>query len=291
MPNINYAIEVQSGTSLTDTSKGISAGVFYFISGLFSRLGVSPSGDTSQASWYENLIKSMSSVSKRVDVESGGRYATLSGFSFDIDNSIKFSVWLEAQGISLYKKIVKVYYVKDGVFYLDWTGQVDRISISHSAVKIQCIDIFKSIHRDCPPILFSKIANPLIQNSIIGKPVPICLGLVNNAKLFNTEVNTNKTVLYIDPATSDQASVCACSAYTTSLTATSVTLKTGSKVFSTDDLKDQWLVTILGSAKEGIRIINNTASSGGLTILSLEKGKNDKIMNYHILISKSNFII
>jgi len=199
MSTISYAIEITTdATTVTNASYGITAGIFRFITGRPSYAGspTYPTGEagiataTLQAHWYEGWIndRGIGSASRSIDVTVAGDYGTMSGFSFSLAaNKATDAFWTfcEDNSIHFTNRTVSAYTVIDDVFYYLWSGVIENNPYDDEDFKFDCIDKFRSVHKEIPPQPVTVTAYPDSTDETATKVVPISLGDIGYANLVN----------------------------------------------------------------------------------------------------------
>jgi len=174
------AIEIFTGTTITNIDYAIDNGVIRFVTGRPDQAGWS---DT----FYTGFLieNSISKAVRKVNIDKTGEYGTLSDFRFKIENSSKYWYFLNVNDISLSGKTIKYYIVQDDTFNLVWTGTVRDDPRNEKEYEIKCIDSFQKLHKSkkFPPVntTVSKYEN--VPDNYNGKPVPISIGDVPYNKI------------------------------------------------------------------------------------------------------------
>lgn len=189
--NIYYAIEIATGTSVTDTDYGIVDGTIRFITSRPGYDGVGPGyplweDDTQNTyAWYEGwLLKDgLSKASRQVDISQTGDYASLSGFSFKVRNMPLFWKFLEDNDIFLTNKQMKYYVVINKKFYNSWQGVIDVTPYGETDFNIKCKDEFSKIHKPIPKLPITETEYVDVSDAGNSKVVPVAFGDVPYSKL------------------------------------------------------------------------------------------------------------
>lgn len=209
--DVNYAVEILTGTNETDADIGLSSGVFRFITG---RPGYSGVGYTFGANewesatdyhWYEGWItkNGMSNPSRLVDISKGGNYGNFGTFTFKLRNNDLFWNQLDAgvngslsSSINLINREVRVYSVIDDVFYQIWGGSITNLPRTDKEYQVYCEDSSSSLHKDLPGGLIDDIAVPVVlgDNSYVKG---VNVGSGRYTPLYNRDVDGNGG--YISP--------------------------------------------------------------------------------------------
>ena len=199
MSTRNYAIEITTdATTVTDADYGITAGIFRFITGRPGYAGVPtyPTGEatistaTLQAHWYEGWIneRGLGSATRSIDVTTSGDYATMSGFSFSLAaNKATDAFWkfVEDNDVHFTNRIVSIYVVLDDVFYWLWSGAIENNPYDDESFRFDCIDKFRSVHKEIPPQPVTVTAYPDSTDESATEVVPISMGDIGYANLVN----------------------------------------------------------------------------------------------------------
>lgn len=187
MSTINYAIELNLDDDTIDNPEfGIVRGVLRAVTGTPGYNGNGPypiydnTGTTNTDVWYEGIIlrDGLSAPSTSIDIIEGGNYATLSGFNFNLNNTMDLGQWLTKLNILQYKK-VKFYVIIDDVFYYRWSGIVDTFNYTDTTFLINCVSDFKKLHKSIPTSNNSNLpgAYTIENNSYI----PVSIGNLKTA--------------------------------------------------------------------------------------------------------------
>ncbi len=213
MSVINYAIEIDSGvTGVTDTDYACVAGVIRLITGRPGYLGVPtyPIGEagiataTLQARWFQGWLtkEGVGTAVRSVDPSVTGQYGVLSSFSFTMENSRKWWAWAETNEVWLANKPVKLYVVIDNVFYFQWGGVIREQPRTDTELLTQCIDSFKTVHKQIPPVDISETNYPDATDDAQSKSIPVCVGDIPYAEMRNVSGEPDYITLYTTPIAS-----------------------------------------------------------------------------------------
>jgi hypothetical protein len=288
MSEITYAIEINTEkTGSTNASIGLTTdGYLRYITGRPDYDGTPTypvwEDDTNNTEvWYEGFIipDKFSSPNRRIDIEKGGTYGTTSGFSFAIENSMKFWKELEDEDISLINRNITLYVVINDKFYYGWSGIIDNEPFEETITSIKCISNYRKIHKTFPPKQIDPIFFPKAKKSSYGKAIPVCLGNIPFAQLFAvTGNNTNipldySSTLYHPGEQLIKDEDILYNIATLNYTSTSATLKimTRRKAFISDQLAGNYITPVSGTNAETdklILILSNTASITKVTYSS-----------------------
>ena len=194
MSVIRYAFELDTGTDYTNASLGISSGVVRWITGR-SEAGFSPTWGSNEresgsvtGAWAtgvftESCINTCeSSVGK--DIEICGGYATASSLGITVANN-GIATSFDENNVNLENKAGALYIVIDDVFYSRWHGIVESVNVSDVEYKIELVSNFSVINKKLPPKTITKALYPDAEAGSIGKAIPIQVGDVPYAKMYN----------------------------------------------------------------------------------------------------------
>lgn len=204
---INYAIEIKTDGAFTDADIGhTNDGYFRWITGRPGYNGsptypLWPDDTNNTEAWYEGLLikDSLSSPSSQIDIKQSGRYGTVSSFSFKVENTNKIWDILETESVFLPNKEVQVYAIIGNKFYYAWSGVIDNDPYTESEFIIKCSSNYRTIHKNFPLDQITIPIYPLAKKEDVGKPIPVCLGNINYAKMFGISIDNEKIVLDILP--------------------------------------------------------------------------------------------
>jgi len=279
MPVINYAIEINTEvTGSYNTSIGLTTdGYIRIITGRPAYNGsptypVWEDDSNNTHIWYQGIIldKGFSPPNRRIDIEKGGNYGTVSGFSFRIHNAMKFWKVIEDLDISILNTDITVFCVIDDKFYTCWSGIIENDPYEEIQTQIKCVSNYRKIHKTFPPQQIAPNVYPKAKKSSYGNPIPVCLGNIPYAQLFN--ITGSSTDLSLDYATGryhggqikvlpeDIIYVCACLEYEASVKFDIITMR---KSFGANQFANTYLTCLSGENAETeklIQIIGNSAS-------------------------------
>jgi len=196
---INYAIKIETGyTGGADSDYAIDAsGVVRFITGRPGYTGspTYPTGEGTitvptadlEGAWYEGWITKggVKSATRIGEIHPLGGYGNLSSFSFSIEGASKWLAWAESNGVYVASKPCTLYVVIDDVFYYAWSGVVRDTPKDPPVETFQCVDSFKSAHKQIPPTEVSETNYPNATDDALGQSVPVCIGDVPYAEARN----------------------------------------------------------------------------------------------------------
>jgi hypothetical protein len=274
MSSIQYAIELITDETGTDTSWGMVAGTFRWITGRPGYDGSAPypkwEDDTDNtAVWYEGwlLNDGITAPSRRVDITQTGDYGTISGFSFKIRNDEKFWDYIETNEIWLTNRQVKFYVVIDGKFYQAWDGVVSNQPYSETDYEFECVDKFKTVHKEMPPYSINETDNPDADQTSLGETIPIVVGNVQYAKLL--KFSNEKKILPFHAHFSNQYYVGNAVNYWTNdnlawpYSVSNISLVTNNVTYTANALAGKYLACVGGTGVDKerlVRIVANTAT-------------------------------
>jgi len=230
--------------------------------------------------WFEDFItkRGMSNPNRRTDISHTGDYGTLSGFKFRIDNSIiagtDTPIWqvLRTNNVFLPNKKVRVWAVIGGVFNQIWAGRVNNNPMTETDFSFICKSDHKAIHKNFPPDVIDEEAFPDARDESRDKPIPVCFGEVEFAKLFNSDGDPSFLILNKNPLVPNDSEFAMASQYVEAATDPRVQLEARGHPFVSDDteLVDSYLFVIVGDAADTERGIRITGSFGVAPNLVLE---------------------
>jgi len=266
-----YAIEIISGISVTDTDFGCQSGTFRFITGTPGYDGGTPypiwedwSDNTNI--WYEGFITKdgLSNPSRQIDISISGDYGVLSGFNFTIRNTEKFWNFVKTNNIYLVNKTVKFYTVISDTFFQAWQGVVSNNPMDEINYQFQCNSDFRKIHKYLPPEVITK-TNYEDATTDLSKTIPVSLGDIPYAKLMKVEnIEQNfKTLVIKNGASHESAAALAYYTGGSGVLANTLQLITYGVTFAANELVDCFLVATSGDGAATdaiIRIVTNEAT-------------------------------
>lgn len=178
MSTVNFAIVVDTQTSITDYDLGLISGICRWAS-----------DRNNDIPGYKLDILSDDSLGNpytRIDLEDGGGFSTNSGWEFSLNNQDDIQDAFISYGIYFKGCPVELYTVIDGVFYLSWSGIIESDEITESTYRFICKDNSKSEFSVMFPnqVVSTQQFSNAPRNSI-GKTIPVAVGCVPNAKLIN----------------------------------------------------------------------------------------------------------
>ena len=203
MSEVQYAIEINTEvTGSTDATIGLTTdGYIRLITGRPGYDGnptypLWENDSNNTEVWYEGILlaNGFSPPNRRIDIENGGNYGTVSGFSFKTHNVMKFWKALEDVSISILNAEIKVYCIIAGKFYSAWTGIIEDDPYEENQTQIKCSSNYRKIHKSFPPNQISPNIYPLAKKSSYGNTIPVCLGNIPYAQLFNISGTTSNIV-------------------------------------------------------------------------------------------------
>lgn len=141
--------------------------------------------------WFEGILlnKKFSSPHKSIDIEKGGNYGNVTGFSFQIHNIMKFWNIIESLDISILNNDINVYCVIDNKFYACWSGIIEDDQYNDTSTKIKCGSNIRKNHKPFPPSQISPTLFPKAKKSSYGNIIPVSVGNIPYAQLFSTTGN------------------------------------------------------------------------------------------------------
>jgi hypothetical protein len=200
-----YAVDIFTGTSVTDVTRGIVGGVFRFISDAvtytagmahygpneISILGGNISGMATVATFYAGfLVKENNGIStnasRSIDLTYGGSYSNDSGFGFTIGNN-SFQKFLDDNSINLIGKISTFWVMIDDIFYQQGRGRITSTSCNETTYSISVGDEANFLHKQLPPSIVNSVTSPTAPADSQASPVPIVFGDVKYSKLLKRQ--------------------------------------------------------------------------------------------------------
>jgi hypothetical protein len=288
MSTIHYAIEIITDVATTDTDYGLVAGTFRFVTDRPGYDG-SPTYPTwedttdNTAVWFEGWIMKdgLSRPSRRVDITGTGDYGTNSGFNFNIRNDVMFWDFIETNSIWLTNRTVKFYTIVDDVFYQTWTGVISNQPYSETDYTFECVDSFKTVHKEMPPSSVNATEDPDADQTGLGETIPITIGNVQYAKL--TRVSNLKKVYDVVVTGGTHYKVCGgvnygigdgSYAYENNLD-----LLTTGISFSEDELVGKYINAVSGDKANKEKLVRIRANKATITYpsIALWTGGNSKV--------------
>lgn len=269
---IHYAVQIDLTdiTSDTDATIGLYAGFLRWVTDRpdYDGATVVPTGDNDGNVWKEGILTSRSDIGQAnriINILASGDYGTLSGFTFSGDNTSvdgtgtgdKLSDVLFDNDYFVISRKVHHYVIIADVFYYGWSGIVSKIGHDEMRFKITCQDDSKTIHKQFPPQTITKRIFPNLSGKTEGKPVPVCFGLVDSAKLLN--VSTRKDSINIMSAYEETYKTAPISAYTEATK--TITILIGDLEFTEDSLVNFFFKHIVDGNDQVLKITANTAST------------------------------
>lgn len=278
MAIVNYAIEIDVDVGVSDAYAGWS-GMVTYITGV-EEYGTSTyptyeGGTTNYTKYHAGWITKdgLGLPSRSVDITMSGQYGTMSGFSFSVRNDTKLWDYLNDTGIYLANRPIRLYSVIDNVFYPTWAGVISENPRNEEVFTYNCIDTFRSIHKQMPPVPISVSNNPNISDESQGKTVPISIGNIPYAKLQDSGIKPEfKTLFTLNGIDHDRAAAKYLIVSTRSDGKTpgySIALwlhVPGTLAISVDQFKGCYAMITGGGGSDpnrGYRILSNTAASAG----------------------------
>ena len=173
--------------------------------------------------WYENFLTDESiseNPSTEIDITEAGGIGSLSGFSFSVTNFDKIYKDYEDAGIYLINRKVRFWIFVDDIMYCRWQGVISNDPYNDINYTIQCEPDFNKLRTVIPPLLINTTTHvnsadfdSMTKTSVISPsvstntknvesvPVPICIGDVPHAKLFNVSGSLQPEIIsYSVPA-------------------------------------------------------------------------------------------
>lgn len=201
--NIEYAVIIDTGTSINDISKLLYNGKIPLITGKYGYDNItricsaSPSDTIDSLIWIPNWIvkDQIGSCSRSVDLTKGADYGNIGSFNFSIKNDTKYWKTLQTIGIKLFNKDVKVYAVINSVFYQLWKGKITDIDREPNELVINCEDDSVNIHKLLPNTIENNIVKPVVLGDIpyieasrIEESNKLVLNIINGVEIKSTYI-------------------------------------------------------------------------------------------------------
>ena len=173
-------IDITDNTTDTDANEGLESGFFRWVTGRPDYGGaVTPTGDNDGDTWKEGILlneNAFGTPDRMIDINLGGEYGSLSGFTFTRENSNKFQDYLTTNSYFLINAPIQFHVVLDDVFVQTWSGKVTETIFNETTFRIVCEDVFESAHKVMPPNAVSQDAFPEAPSRSIGKAIPMIFG-------------------------------------------------------------------------------------------------------------------
>ena len=278
MSENNYAIEVFSGTSVTDADMAMVSGIIRVITGDPGYDGTptypkwEDDSDNTEI-WYPGFLipTSLRDPNRMVDLSVSGDYGTLSGFSFALRNNEKLWQLLDSNDVYLINRRIKVYAVIDDKFYQIWDGIISEMPYNETDFEFTCNDKSRVIHKNMPLRTLTPTEFPDVENDTNGDPAPLCIGRVPYALLRRVE--SVASWIPLSYSFDKFHNVCGATQLARSTTGTYLRLYHGNMpsdyLFEENELRGKFLFIVQADTSEGgafnpehgIRILSNAISS------------------------------
>lgn len=198
--NINYAITIDTGTTLTDSDVGMYEGVMRFVTDRYVVTDDVYEDSTpvdNISFWYKDFIAKdgMAPAGININIENGGDYAYLQGYDVKLVNmtttGTPFHLMIGSEGMQLngvypIGSNVQVYVIINKVWYPRWNGIVSDTVIDDEYFKFVCEDKNIKEYKLLPPNIINKTNYPNALSSEFGKAVPRIYGNPMYSKLVVT---------------------------------------------------------------------------------------------------------
>lgn len=183
---IDYAVEIDTGTTITDANIGLLSGVLRYITGrpryTETYVPTWASGEIYSGfntyTWYEGFIvkDGVNNPTRSIDISNGGDYGIGGSFSFKIRNNNLYWKTIKDNGINLTGKTVRVWVVIEDKFYQIWGGCVTDIDRNTTEYEIKCSDNSAISHKDVAtttPMIIGNIEYVKAEKSKVTVYVPL----------------------------------------------------------------------------------------------------------------------
>ena len=165
--------------------------------------------------WVEGLLtkKSISKVTRKIDVAMAGNYGSLSGFKFTINNTMVSGstdpIWKKFKDNDIYmgQKIAKLYCAivdsanEYGKFFQIGEGVIVDTQYNETDFTFTCKDKSRNVHKNIPPVEINESLYPDVPDDSKGQMIPVCIGDVPYAKIINLEGNATPMPVVDDSGT------------------------------------------------------------------------------------------
>ena len=209
--SIHYALEIFTDTNISNSTYGISAGTFRFVTdrpnyswptGITAKYGPdeigkdgNPVGGNDVAhKFYEGfLLKDWltSNPVRAIDITITGAYSTDSKFSFKIRNDQKFWDFCQTNNINLTGCRVVLWVSIDNIFYQLSRGRVVNNPYTETEYTWNVDDDAVLIHKNLPPRLSVLPSDSSTLSTVNqGDPIPVVFGNVAYSKALNLKEET-----------------------------------------------------------------------------------------------------
>lgn len=209
---LEYAVEIDSGTTKSIPALGMTNGLIKFITGNGSTTGLKYE-DNSTASNFKKgfLVKNaFRGISKSIDLEQAGSFASSNTMSFTINNVNTYDYQLDQNEVFLTNASVKIYIVLDGILYQRWTGTVNNMSWDTTQFVFSCKDydatLFKALPTDpTKPVVLGNVSYAkLVKEDMPSTSSSLTeITSVVGARYFESTDNNNKTVVTLEVIVSE----------------------------------------------------------------------------------------
>ena len=203
---LHYAVEIFTKTVFTNSSYGISNGVFRFVtdrpnydlSTVIPKYsadeidinGSSIGGNDVPYAFCEGFLLKDSFIanpSRAIDIITTGNYATDSRFSFKIRNDIKFWNYCQTNAIYLTGLRIVLWVSIDDVFYQCARGRIINNPYTEVDYTFEVDDDATLIHKNIPPRSPVLSADSVSSTNLSqGDPIPIVFGNAPHSKILKS---------------------------------------------------------------------------------------------------------
>lgn len=198
--NVNYAVVINTGTTITDENIGMYNGIIRFVTDRYVVTDDTYEDTTlvgNQLYWYKNFISKdgLSNAGSQINIEVGGDYAYLQGFDVKLVNMTPTgtpyhltigSEYMQQNGVYPIGSDIQMYVIIDKIWYARYGGIVTDTVIDDEYFKFVCEDKNIKEYKLLPQNVINSVNYPDALPSDNGKPLPRVYGSPLYSKLFVT---------------------------------------------------------------------------------------------------------
>jgi len=144
LSKIAYAATIETGSTFTDSTVGLDAGVFRWITDFDMAIDATyESGSDVTGTWDDEILaeNGIKTATQSIDITVGGDYAFLASASVSLLNVTGISKKIiETEDFHVIGRPATIYIIIDGVFYTRWSGTVSGFSFTDTAFNITMSD-------------------------------------------------------------------------------------------------------------------------------------------------------